>query len=606
MEIKEVIIGSIKTSLFSLKIDDSKIKEIGLEHPEEFSNGDYSSNVAMVLSKQLAKNPREIAQSIVTEINKNLPKEIEKVEVAGPGFINFYLSKDFFENKTKEIISEKENFGRNKKLEGKKIIVEYTDTNAFKQFHIGHLMSNTIGESISRIVQNGSAEIKRITYGGDIGLHVAKTIWGIKYIEKVYLKDKETHLFNINGKEVEVYIPKDTDSLDYKMYFLGAAYYTGASFYEDNPEFNAEIQNLNKKIFDLFYFDKSSSDEEDRYILKWYKWGKEVSIEHFEEIYKILDTKFDRMIWESEVAKDSLSIIDEALKKNIFQKSEGAIIFKGEDYGLHTRVFINSKGVPTYEAKDLGVAKKKDDLFRPDRSIIITGNEQNEYFKVMLKALSLIYPDIAEKTKHIPHGMLRLPTGKMGSRTGNVITGLSLINDIKVKVIEKMSDREMDKKEQEKVSEEVAVGALKYSILKQTTGKDIIFDFDKSLSFEGDSGPYLQYSYARARSILRKAKEEKIQMNIEYGMLNIESNNLEKMLYRFSEIVEWAGDEYSPHHIASYLIELSSTFNGFYAKGKIVDKDDIKSPYKIALTEAFSIIIKNGLNLLGISAPEKM
>jgi arginyl-tRNA synthetase len=221
----------------------------------------------------------------------------------------------------------------------------------------------------------------------------------------------------------------------------------------------------------------------------------------------------------------------------------------------------------------------------------------------LLKALSLVYPDLAKKTVHISHGMLRLPSGKMSSRTGQVITSEFLLGEIKKLVFEKIKDRDMSDKEKEEVAEKVSVGALKYSILKQTAGKDIIFDFDKSLSFEGDSGPYLQYSYARAKSILRKAESENIKSDFKN---NSEINELEKMIYRFSEIVERAGDEYSPHNIASYLIELSSAFNSFYAKGKIVDKTDENSPYKIALTESFSIILKNGLNLLGISTPEKM
>ena len=182
--------------------------------------------------------------------------------------------------------------------------------------------------------------------------------------------------------------------------------------------------------------------------------------------------------------------------------------------GLHTRVFINREGIPTYEAKDLGLAKKKYDYYHYDKSIIVTGNEQKEYAKVMLKALSFIYPDLAEKTQIITNGFLSLSSGKMSSRTGQVVTATSLISDTEKKVSEKMSDREMSDTDKKTTIEEIAVGAIKYSILKQVNGKDIIFDFDKSLSFEGDSGPYLQYSYARAKSILRKAKEEKVKSNV--------------------------------------------------------------------------------------------
>ncbi|MFH0755331.1 MAG: arginine--tRNA ligase [bacterium] len=604
--IKDILENLIKMALRNLKIDEIKISKIILEHPEKLSNGDYSTNIAMMLAKQIGQNPQKLAENIVAEIIKKIPKEISKVETAGQGFINFYLSSNFFISQNKKILKENKKFGSSKKLNGKKVIIEYTDPNVFKQFHIGHLMSNAIGESISRIIENNGAKIKRISYGGDIGLHITKTIWGIKKIQCECFKNKGNYIVNFKNEDIKIKIPEKNDTLDYKIFFLGIAYYLGASNYEENIEINTEIQNLNKRIFDILYFKKKLKDKCDEDILSWYKWGREISIKHFEEIYQILDTKFDKMIWESEVAEDSLSIIKEGLEKNIFQKSEGAIIFKGENYGLHTRVFVNSKGIPTYEAKDLGVAKKKEEIFKPDYSIIITANEQNEYFKVMLKVLSFLYPNITEKTKHISHGMLKFSTGKMSSRTGNVITAMSLISEIKEKVAEKIIDKKISEKEKEEINKKVAIGALKYSILKQVAGKDIIFDFDKSISFEGDSGPYLQYSYARARSILRKAKEEKIK-KINWKNLKIKQiTQLEKMFYRFPEIVERAGVEYSPHYIAVYLIELASAFNNFYAKEKIIDKTNTESSYKIMLTEIFSIILKKGLNLLGIQVLEKM
>ncbi len=580
MNIRDILENSIMTALLDLKIDSSIIPNINLEHPEDISNGDYSVNVAMVLSKRLARNPRELAENIVTEINKNLPKEIQKVEVAGPGFINFYLSKKFFEKKVEEIIVEKDNFGKNNKLNSQKTIIEYTDPNPFKEFHIGHLMANAIGESISRIVESNGADVIRACYQGDVGLHVAKTIWGVKKMIEENPKIKKGFLGNIFG------LGKD-DTL------WGKAYAYGAENYEGNEIAKKEIVEINKKVY----------EKNDSEVNNIYKIGRKISLDKFEKIYKILGTKFNEYFFESQTTDFGRKIVEENLKKGIFEKSEGAVIFRGENYGLHTRVFINSEGITTYEAKDLGLAKIKYDRCPYEKSIIVTANEQSDYFKVLLKALELIYSDLAKKTIHVSHGMLRLPSGKMSSRTGKVITGEFLLGEIKKLVLEKVKDREMTEEEKNKVADQVSVGALKYSILKQTTGKDIIFDFDKSLSFEGDSGPYLQYSYARAKSILKKAEVEDIKPSFEN---NSEINELEKMLYRFSEVVERAGDEYSPHHITSYLIELSSTFNSFYAKGKIVDKESADSPYKVALTESFSIILKNGLNLLGISSPEKM
>ncbi|HEY4714928.1 MAG TPA: arginine--tRNA ligase, partial [Candidatus Paceibacterota bacterium] len=235
--------------------------------------------------------------------------------------------------------------------------------------------------------------------------------------------------------------------------------------------------------------------------------------------------------------------------------------------------------------------------------VVITGNEVNEYFKVLMKAMELIFPDLAKKTVHISHGMMRLPSGKMSSRTGDVITGESLINQVQVLVKEKIKDRNLPAKESSTIATQVAIGAIKYSILKQAPGRDTIFDIEKSISFEGDSGPYLQYSYTRARSILAKAQEEGIKSK-DLGVRL--PSELERLLYRFPEVVEKAQKEYAPHHVLTYVTNLAQAFNTFYGQEKIVDKDDPASPYKVALTEAFSIVLKNGLYLLGIQAPEKM
>jgi len=575
--IKEILENSIKIALWELKIEESKIPKINLEHPEDSSRGDYSTNIAMVLAKTVAQNPRELAEKIVAEINDNKPKEIKSVEMAGPGFINFFLSDSFIALQIQNILKSEKTFGNNKKLKGQKTVIEYTDPNPFKEFHIGHLMSNTIGESVSRIIEANGAKIIRACYQGDVGLHVAKTIWGVQKMISEDPKSKKKFFDVKQGSAL-----------------WGKAYAVGAKAYEAHEEAKKEVTEINKKVY-------TKSDKE---INKIYAAGRKASLRAFDKMYKILDTKFNNFFFESQSTKFGTDIVLKNIDNGIFERSNGAVVFKGENYGLHTRVFINSEGLPTYEAKDLGLAKLKDNTLHYDKSIILTANEQSAYFTVLLKAMSLIFPDLAEKTEHVSHGMLRLPTGKMSSRTGDVVSANSLLKDIEDKVMEKMIDRDMNKKEKSKVAEWISVASLRYSILKQMTGKDIIFDFDKSLSFEGDSGPYLQYSYARAKSVLRKAAKERIKINSkkESG----EVSEVEKILYRFPEIVERAGEEYAPNYIATYLIQLSSAFNGFYANNKIVDKEDKNSAYRLAITKAFSIVLKNALKLLGISAPEKM
>jgi len=375
------------------------------------------------------------------------------------------------------------------------------------------------------------------------------------------------------------------------------AYVFGAKVYEEDEGAKKEMVEMNKKIF----------ERNNKEVNKLYDQGKKESLAHFEKIYKELGTKFDYYFFESQVADTGKKVVKDGLKRHIFEKGErGAVVFEGEKLGLHTRVFINSEGLPTYEAKELALAKEKYKKYKYDTSVVVTGNEINEYFKVLLCAMSKIFPELAKKTTHIGHGMMRLPEGKMSSRTGKVITFEFLLNEVEKLVLKKVADRDFSEAEKSRVAEIVAIGALKYSILKQSIGSDIIYDFEKSISFEGDSGPYLQYSYARAQSVLRKAKTEKIKSDPNMQMHPNDPNILERMMVYFPEVVEKAGKEYEPHIITLYLTELAREFNNYYANNKIVDRADKFSPYKVAITQAFSVIMKNGLWLLGISAPERM
>ena len=565
--VRDILKNTIKETISDLSLE---ADDIHLEHPSNFAYGDYSTNVAMRIAKQIGENPKELAREITDKIREIKTKEIEKVEVAGAGFINFYLSREFFTQSIEEILKIGEKWGSGNSLKNQKIIIEYTDPNPFKEFHIGHLMSNAIGESISRIIEFSGAEVKRANYQGDVGLHTAKAIWAL-------MRRKQrgsTALFT--GDEV--------------LGVLGEAYAEGAKAYDEDDIVKEEIKKINKKIY----------DKNDNEINSLYENGRKISLEHFEEIYKKLGTKFDYYFFESETGP----IGKELVKKNIgkiFEESNGAIIFRGENAGLHTRVFVNSEGLPTYEAKDLALAKIKNERYDYEKSIVITANEQKEYYKVVLEAMKQIYPELAKKTKHISHGILRLSSGKMSSRTGLVITSESLIGEVKTKVLDKMKDADITDKEG--VADQIAVGAIKYSILKQSAGKDIVFDFDKSISFEGDSGPYLQYAHARASSVLEKARRQNIKSDTKEAVA--ETTGLEKLLYRFPEVIERANNEFEPHYITTYLTELAGVFNSFYSREKIVEESG-SSPYKIALTEVFKITIKNGLWLLGIKAPENM
>ncbi len=521
-----------------------------VERPGSFEHGDYATNAALAAAKLLKKNPKEVAEMLAKELEGKIDG-VKKVEVAGAGFVNITLAG----LKVKDIVHEahEAGWGSNELYKDKKVMVEYTDPNPFKEFHIGHLMSNAIGESVARVLEAAGASVTRANYQGDVGLHVAKAIWG-----KQQKPDME----------------------------WGAAYAYGSNEYESNKE---AIDEINKKVYD-------KSDDE---INKLYDEGRKSSLEHFEELYNILGTTFNTYFFESQTWQKGLELV-KANTGKVFEESEGAVIYRGEQDGLHTRVFINKAGLPTYEAKDLGLLALKQDEGTFDVSITITASEQQEYFKVVLTAAKHVgeVADIAAKTQNITHGMMRFADGKMSSRTGNVITGESLLSDLIAEAKTKMEGRELGAAD--KIAEQIAVSAVKYTVLKSGKGKDIVFDPAKSLSLEGDSGPYVQYALVRARSILRKAADAAVTEPEPWSPTPIE-----RLLVHYPEVVARAASEIEPHYVVTYITELAAAFNSWYAQERLI-VDDTISKRSLAVLKAVENTLAKGLQVLGIPTPEEM
>jgi len=530
-----------------------------VERPADPSHGDYATNAALAAAKALGKNPRELADSLARLLIDTLGKDIANhIAVAGPGFVNITLSREAVAFATAEADAKGTEWGKGTAEEGKRVLIEYSNPNAFKEMHIGHLVGTVVGETVSRLIENAGAEVARDTFGGDIGPNVAKALWGLR---KAGISEPATA-----GE-------------------IGAAYVAGSTAYETSPEAKEEIDALNQAIY----------AGTDRALRELWRKGRDVSVEEFRRIWKLLGTHFDFEFFDSDTTETGLRVVQDGLEKGIFEKSDGAIIYNGEGKGVHTMVFITSHATPTYEAKDIGLAFLKEERWPSDKSIVITGNEQTGRFKTVLAALAEVAPLLAAKTVHLATGFLKLASGKMSSREGNIITANEFIKS----VIEQASA----KNEDSLIAEQVAVGAVKYMILRQAPGSDIIYDEDKSLSLDGDSGPYLQYALVRARSVLAAA-DQKLSGTTIYGSNPNEPYLIERVILHFPEVAARAARELAPNLLVTYLTELAGEWNSFYAQERIIGGDH--EAYKLLVARAFVSTMTNGLTLLGIPTPERM
>ncbi len=572
--------------------------------------GNFSTNILFSLAKQNNAQIEDLGNALIENINDRISDypEIQKVEIKNKGYINFYLKDTAGYQVLSQINMQKENYGKNSTWQGQAVVLEYTDPNPFKVFHIGHLMTNTIGEALSRLVTVCGADVRRANYQGDVGMHVAKSIWGM-----LDLFEKE----KLNLSIIEAM------EMSERISFLGRAYAVGATAFETDEGVVDQIKQINLYVYlaaqqylqenenwqPQIDYSKLVTIEQEYFsqIKSCYFAGRLWSLAYFETIYRLLGTKFDAYYFESKVGEYGLQIVKEHVKDGIFEPSNGAYIFVGEKYGLHTRVFVNSFGLPVYECKDLALALMKKQDYPYTKSIIVTGNEINEYFQVVLKALNLINPEIAAQTVHLGHGMLRLKSGKMSSRTGKVISAMELFDEIKKQVGKIMTTgRGLTSDERVEVNEKTTIAAWKYSVLKQKVGHDIVFDFGESVSLEGNSGPYLLYTYARAKSILAKSGFAETSISNSPGeLLPIEREILQK-LGQFPAVIIDSAQKYAPHTLCNYLFKLAQDFNSYYGSTQILVENADVSQFRLQITRSVSWVIKNGLSVLGIDTVEKM
>lgn len=539
--------------------------EINLEVPPNQEMGDFAFP-CFILSKKLKKSPVQISKDLSDKI------KIKNVEVKAIGsYLNFFVSKEkLSQDVITKVLEEKESYGsgENKK---EKIMLEFSGPNPFKGFHIGHLRNTVLGEATSRILSFAGFKVMPVNYLNDTGKHVAKCLWGI---ENLYQNK----------------IPKGD-----KGEWLGEVYSEASQKLSENINYEEEVSQIHQKL--------ENKDKE--YIKKWQE-GKIWSEEHFNNIYKDLDVHFDKVFYDSDYVDKGKEIVDNLIKKEIAKKDEGSILVDLEKYNLHKVLVLRTDGTALYITKDLAMAMDRMKKFKPDRLLYVVGSEQKLHFQQVFKILDLLGFKQAKKAHHLSYELVRLKERKMSSRKGDVILYSGLKKQIMDKLKQEVESRhkEWSKKEKEESINNIFSAAIKFDMIVQDPNKTITFDIDKALDFEGDSGPYIQYSHARICSIIKKIGDvKKADLSL---LTSNEEVKLITSMSNFSKVVEDSAEGYRPALIARYLLELSQDFNEFYHSCKILDSEDELKHARIMLIKAVRQVIENGLNLLAIKAPESM
>jgi len=569
---KEVSIDPIKELLYQeiKKVSETEIDFI-VEHPTEESHGDYATNVGMALAGVLKINPLEIAQEISKKIN--LPDLIESAEAVAPGFINFKIKKDYFISELQNILEQKENYGSFDLKDPKKIMVEFGQPNTHKAFTVGHIKGTISGLSVAKLFENLGYEVIKTNYYGDIGMHTAKCTWGV----------------------MQKGIPENFEnwSEHKKMKFISESYVYAAENFEANEE---AVRKIN---IDIYRKNKTEATE-------LYKKIKEWSLEHQKSIFADLGVVYDKQYPESQVFENAKKIVEEN-SKDIFTKSQGAIIYDGGKDDLNIWVVQTSEGNPTYLAKDLALGYQKfEDYSDLDLNLTITGVEQDDHFKAVIKVLETLDDKFKDKYFHTSFGWLLMNGKKTSSRSGKNIKGTDILEEsLKVAKTKIAEMKDYDEKKKEEISRVVALAGLKFLILSHDFNKDVNYDPEKFVDFEGYSGPYVLYAYVRAQSILRKTNhlETGFPSDVKIGEYEI---NLMKWLARYPQKAYQSGTEIAPHTICNYLYELAQKFNTFYAHCPVVKASEEEKGIRLALAKATAQVLKNGLGLLGIETIEEM
>lgn len=515
--------------------------------------GDFATNIALQLSGKLHKSPREIADEIAEKLTQT--DEFQSVDVAGPGFINLTL--------TDEALLKLVRMAPPQQRTGQTVVIETNNPNPFKPMHIGHAYNSVLGDTMANLLETDGATVHRVSYHGDIGAHVGKSMWAL--------------LRYCDGDTAKLQAIPESE----RNAFLGKMYAEGSRAAKEDESAKQEIEDLAKQSF----------SREDPLYAAIYDTCFNWSFEQIDAtVARLGSVPVERRYLESEADPIGVETVKSNVP-NVFVESDGALLFEGSKHGAFDNVFVGSNGRGLYAARDMGLIQlKAADYPSMDQSIVVTGGEQAAYFKGVIAAAELALPELSGKLKNYPTGLVKLSTGKMSSRTGDVIEIGWLFDEFKRAIEERGGNG----------SDSIVAGALRYQFLKVKIGGDVIFDVSEAVSLTGNTGSYLQYAHARARRILEKSAAAP-------GVLDTiepEDAPLIRKLGMYHEIVQLATSQLEPHHICTYLFELAQEFNRYYEANQVVGSD--KEAHRLSLVSSYADVLRSGLAILGIHAPDKM
>ncbi len=563
MDYKKIVATRLKENI---DLDLDKIESL-IEIPPKSDMGDFAFP-CFQLAKVMKKAPNMIAKDIADVINKD---GFEKVESLGP-YINFFMDKvKFSESIVNEILSEKDSYGSSKIGDGKRYLVEYSSPNIAKPFHVGHLFTTAIGNALYKMLKFEGYDTVRINHLGDWGTQFGKLIsaykrWGN---EEAIEKSPITELLRIYVK------------------------------FHDEAEKNPSLEDEGRMYF------KKLEDGDNEAVELWKRF-KDLSLKEFNNIYSILGVDFDSWAGESFYNDKMDIVVKELEEKNVLTDSNGAKVVMLDEYNMPPCIVVKSDGASIYATRDLAAAMYRKKHYNFDKCIYVVGKDQILHFKQVFKTLELAGHTWAKDCVHIPFGLVKFADRKLSTRKGNVVLLEELLKEAVAKTLETINVKNPELKEKEIVAKEIGIGAVLFTYLKNSREKDIVFDWDEMLSFEGETGPYVQYSYARAKSILRKS--EGINGDADFSKLTSkEEFELTKVLEGFNKVILLAIDRLEPSVVTRYTIEVAKAFNKFYNAHSVLNLEDTGLKVaRLKLIEATAQVIKNSLNLIGINVVEEM